>query len=207
MWYADLSVNHLVTRRPPRSELLTWRCSRSLHDWYTNVFKATTKVFVTHFFSTYKPCVIWAIPSQSYDMHRGGPFSLSWYFKRRPPPYSPGSISGAIFSQQLPQNVIDYPIMHWRQLWQNMLPEINPGLYIPLGLCWDDTRFASLVKMSSTASPMVAQMRGNFSKRGQDIVFFLKEIQKKTKWQLCTHQPFWTWYGAVLMQEKSWTSP
>ncbi len=22
-----------------------------------------------------------------------------------------------------------------------------------------------------------------------------------------THQPFWTWYGAVLMQEKSWTSP
>ncbi len=23
--------------------------------------------------------------------------------------------------------------MHWRQLWENMLPEINPGLYTPFG--------------------------------------------------------------------------
>ncbi len=44
--------------------------------------------------------------------------------------YSPGSISGALFLQQLPQSVIEYPIKHWRQLWENnMLPEINPGLY------------------------------------------------------------------------------
>ena len=42
--------------------------------------------------------------------------------------YSPGLISGNIFSQQIPYSVIEYPIMHWRQLWENMLPEINPGL-------------------------------------------------------------------------------
>ena len=34
--------------------------------------------------------------------------------------YSPGSISGALFSQQLPQSIIEYPIMQWRQLWENM---------------------------------------------------------------------------------------
>ena len=86
--------------------------------------------------------------------------------------YSPGPISGVIFSQQLPQSIIEYPIMRWRQLWENiggsavglvhlwtdqripgplscrclepgwfvgdpaslardnMLPEINPGLYL-----------------------------------------------------------------------------
>ena len=28
---------------------------------------------------------------------------------------------------------MEQPFVHWRQLWESMLPEINPGLYMVAG--------------------------------------------------------------------------